>query len=220
MPQKIVCSVSGETHAEEWANFLTHGIGLLLSIAGIIFLLSSALITQDPWIIFGCSVYSLTLFLMFCSSTLYHGCSNPVIKKRLRVFDHICIYLLIAGSYTPFIFGPLEGPVGWTLCALVWGSALLGIILKLFYTGRFVLVSTGLYLLMGWGSIMVVDILKESLTEDGFMWLLAGGLSYTLGVIFFLWEKLPYNHSIWHLFVLGGSACHFHVVAYYIVLAA
>ncbi len=135
------------------------------------------------------------------------------------MFDHACIYLLIAGSYTPVIFGPLKGPVGWTMCAVVWGAALAGIVLKVFFTGRFVLISTGLYLVMGWACIFIVDVLKEALSEQGLIWLAAGGISYTLGVVFFLWEKLPYNHCIWHLFVLGGSACHYYLITFYIVLS-
>lgn len=213
-----VCSVSGESPAEEWANFLTHGFGLFLSIIGFIFLISSAYLYSDSWITFGCFVYGTTLILMFCTSTLYHSCKTIETKKRLRVMDHVCIYLLIAGSYTPFIFGPLKGSIAWILCLAIWGTAFVGSFLKIFYTGRFVLASTGLYLLMGWGSIFIVDVLKESLSDQGFMWLAAGGISYTLGVIFFLWEKLPFNHCIWHLFVMGGSACHYYVITFYIAL--
>lgn len=213
-----VCAVSGESPSEEWANFLTHGVGLVLSIIGFIFLVSSSVISADPWITFSAIVYGLTLTLMYCTSTLYHNCKNLHTKQRLRILDHVCIYLLIAGSYTPIIFGPLKGPIGWTLCAAVWGFAMLGIILKIFFTGRFILLSTGLYLLMGWGCIVIVDVLKETLSDQGLWWLGAGGLFYTLGVVFFLWEKLPYNHCIWHLFVLGGSACHYYLITFYIVL--
>lgn len=213
-----VCSVSGESPSEEWANFLTHGLGLALSIIGFIFLVSSAFISHDFWMIISCIVYASTLVLMYCTSALYHSCKKLHVKKRLRILDHVCIYLLIAGSYTPILFGPLKGPLGWSFCLVIWGIALVGIFLKIFFTGRFVIVSTGLYLLMGWGCIVIVDVLKESLTEQGFLWLASGGICYTLGVIFFLWEKLPYNHSIWHLFVLGGSACHYYAIAFYIVM--
>lgn len=211
-----ICPINGETHAEEWANFLTHGFGLLLSIAGIVFLFSSALITDDPGIYYGCVIYSATLILMYWSSTIYHASTSPTLKLRLRTFDYICIYLLIAGSYTPFIFGPLKGTVGLTVCAVVWSTAFFGIILKIFYVGRFIVLSTILFLLMGWGSILIMDAIKESLAGNGFAWFLAGGISYTIGVVFFLWDSLPFNHSIWHLFVIGGSACHFHVITFYI----
>ena len=209
MKNKWICSISGESHAEEWANFLTHGFGLLISFAGAIFLFNSALVSGDHWIIFGCAIYCMTLVLMYCSSTLYHGCTAPHIKRHLRVLDHICIYLLIAGSYTPLLFGPLREEVGISLCIAIWGSAALGIILKVFYTGRFVMLSTALYLVMGWSSVVIFDPLRNTLSDQALIWLFAGGLFYTFGVIFFLWESLPYNHSIWHLFVIGGSACHY-----------
>lgn len=209
MKNKQICSLSGESHAEEWANFLTHGFGLLISIAGVIFLIDAALVSGDPWVTCGCLIYGITLVLMYGSSTLYHGCTTHELKRYLRILDHICIYLLIAGSYTPLLFGPLREEVGLPLCFIIWGFAAIGIILKVFFTGRFVIMSTALYLFMGWLAIIIFDPLINTLSDLALMWLLAGGLFYTFGVAFFLWERLPYNHSIWHVFVIGGSLCHY-----------
>lgn len=213
-----ICPVSGETGAEERVNFLTHAIGLLFSIVGGGFLITSTLSTGDFWTIFSSIVYAATLILMYVSSTLYHGSSTPHRKQRLRILDHSCIYLLIAGSYTPFIFGVLEGSVSWIIGVVVWTAAIAGVIVKIFYTGRFVVFSTLLYLAMGWQVIIVADTLLGSLPFEGFAWLIAGGLSYTIGVLFFLRESMPYNHSIWHLFVLGGSACHYCSITFYVLL--
>lgn len=213
-----ICPVSGETAEEERINFITHALGLALSIVGSIFLIVSAVSYGDFWITFSSVVYATTLILMYMSSSLYHRCTVPHRKQRLRILDHACIYLLIAGSYTPFMFGVLEGSISWLVGVIVWVAAAIGIVLKIFFTGRFVLVSTLLYLAMGWQVIAIADLLLATLPAQGFAWLIAGGISYSVGVLFFLRESMPYNHGIWHLFVLGGSVCHYCAITFYIVL--
>ena len=213
-----ICLISGETQSEERINFLTHGIGLALSIAGLFFLFELAFFSTAATFTFSLIVYGLALVLMYFSSTLYHGCLFANKKRRYRIFDHVCIYVLIAGCYTPVVFHVLEPLNAWYFTAAIWGVALIGGVLKIFFTGKFVFASTALYLLMGWCCILIFDALKTSLSEQGFIWLALGGLIYTLGVVFYLWEKLPYNHSIWHLCVLGGSSCHYYLIAFHIAV--
>ncbi|MDP1879488.1 MAG: hemolysin III family protein [Parachlamydiaceae bacterium] len=210
-----VCAVSGETPIEELANFFTHGIGLIISVIGFIFLMGSAFFSENIWITISCLIYGVTLVLLFLASTLYHHCKEIKKKQRLRIFDHTCIYLLIAGSYTPVIFYTFENSQAILFSIIIWSVACIGIILKMFFTGRFEILSTFLYLLMGWGCVVVIKDIMDSL-QEGFILLMSGGMCYTLGVIFFLWKKLPFNHSIWHLFVMGGSACHYCLVTFYI----
>lgn len=219
MKENTICPVSGESMAEEVINYFTHGVGFFLSIVGLLFLVSSAFYSENLWLSLCCIIYGITLALLYGTSTIYHSCKVLHIKIRLRVLDHVCIYLLIAGSYTPILFGSLEAPFAWIVFTIIWLFALCGSILKIFFTGRFVVLSTGLYLLMGWGAIYIYEDIYKLLSDHGFYWLMAGGLFYTFGVVFFLLDDLPYNHSIWHLFSMGGSGCHFYVIAYYIALA-
>ncbi len=205
---------------EEWLNSLTHGLGAVLSLVGLVALLAVAVELGDPWRIVSFSVYGATMIALFLASTLYHGARTPAVKARLKTFDHCAIYLLIAGSYTPFLLVSIRGALGWGLFAAVWGLALFGITLKLLYPTRFKALRVGTYILMGWLSLIAGAELTESLASEGFQLLLLGGIVYTLGVIFYLGHKIPFNHAIWHLFVLGGSACHYFTVYYYVSPAA
>ncbi|XSG76071.1 PAQR family membrane homeostasis protein TrhA [Herpetosiphon llansteffanensis] len=202
--------------AEELANAITHGIGVALSVAGLVILLIMAINTGDPWRIASFTVYGLSLICMYLASTLYHSIRNPRAKYLLKIFDHCAIYLLIAGTYTPILLVSLQTSLAWTLFGLIWGCAFAGICFKLFFIKRFELLSTLMYVGMGWLSVMAWDDMVASLPGGAFALLVAGGLTYTAGVIFYRWEKLPYNHAIWHGFVMGGSVCHFLVMALYL----
>lgn len=202
---------------EEVMNAVTHGIGTLLSVAGLVLLTVLAYLHGDIWHIVSFSIYGTTLVLLYLSSTLYHSFTNERIKRIFKVLDHSAIYLLIAGTYTPFTLVPLHGVLGWTIFGLVWGFAVIGIALKIFFTGRFKLLSTLCYLGMGWFIVFAIKPLIDTVPAFGMTWLLVGGLFYTLGSIFYLWKKIPYNHAIWHLFVLAGSISHFIAVFFYIL---
>jgi len=200
------------TRGEEIANSLTHGLGLLLSIAGLSVLVTFAAMRSDAWTVVGCSVFGATLVVLYTTSTLYHSLTSPRAKQLLRVLDHGAIFLLIAGTYTPFTLVNLRGPWGWSLFGVVWGLAVTGVILKLFFTGRFRLVSTLIYLFMGWIVLIAVKPLFGTLPRAGFVFLFTGGAAYSAGTLFYLWKRLPYHHAVWHLFVLAGSVCHFFAV--------
>lgn len=194
---------------EEAFNSLAHGFGLVFSIVGVIALVSLALLRGTRWHLVGSSVYGVTLVFLYTASTLYHGFRSPTAKRILRILDHTGIYLLIAGTYTPFLLINLRGHWGWTLLTLVWTVCLVGIIFKVFSTGRFEIISTLTYVAMGWLIVVAVKPFLSFVPMNAVMWLLAGGLFYTSGVVFFAWERLRYSHGIWHLFVLAGSVCHF-----------
>jgi len=201
--------VNRYTLGEEIFNGITHGIGALLSIAALVVLVAFASIKGDVWRIVSFSIYGFTLFFLYLSSTLYHSIFHEKTKRVLRLFDHISIYLLIAGSYTPITLIAMRGVWGWTIFGIIWGLAITGIILKIFGMKRFKIVSLLLYLLMGWLIIIAFKPMMAMIPEGLFSWLLASGLIYTIGIIFYIWRKLPFNHGIWHLFVLGGSTVHF-----------
>jgi hemolysin III len=197
---------------EEVANTITHGIGLLLSIVGFVVLLVLAALRGTAWHIVACSIYGATLICLYTASTLYHAVISPRVKRALRIFDHSAIYLLIAGTYTPFLPVSLRGPWGWSLFGFIWGLALAGVLFKFWFVERFMILSTAVYIAMGW---LVVIAAKPVITHVPFtalIWLLAGGLAYTGGVIFFAAKRIPCSHAIWHLFVLAGSICHYFAV--------
>ena len=198
---------------DEIASALTHGLGAIAALAGGTILVCQAALNGDGWHTSTALVFSVTLFLLYVSSTLYHAIPQPRIKARLQVIDHCAIYLLIAGTYTPFTLIGLRGPWGWSLFATIWSLAVSGVIYKLFFTGRFRLLSTCLYVAMGWLVIIAMKPLIRSLDGWTLTWLVAGGLSYTLGTYFYQRDSIRYFHAIWHLFVLGGSACHFIAVS-------
>jgi hemolysin III len=198
------------SRGEELAHWATHAIGAVASLAGIAWLLATAAANgAGPWRAVGGVVFGASALLLFTTSVLYHGTTSPRLKPRLRLLDHSAIYVLIAGTYTPFALGVLDGGWGWTLFGLVWGLALAGITAKLTVGFRFPLASTLLYLAMGWIGVVAARPLMQSLTPTELTWIVAGGLVYTAGVPFYLWKKRPYAHAVWHLFVLGGVACHF-----------
>ncbi len=201
--------------ADELANAVTHGLGLLLSLAGIPFLVVSANARGDLLNVVGASVFGATLVVLYAASTVYHTVRTARAKRILRVVDHVAIYLLIAGTYTPFALGVLRGVWGWTLFGVVWGLAALGVVFKLTLGMRFPRTSTAFYLVMGWVVIIAVRPLMQALPTPG-LWLLgAGGLLYTGGVAFYVSEKRRYMHAVWHLFVMAGSFCHFWAVLRY-----
>lgn len=202
---------------EEVMNAVTHGIGTLLAVAGLVLLTVFAYLYGDIWHIVSFSIYGTTLVLLYLMSTLYHSFTNERLKYIFKILDHSAIYLLIAGTYTPFTLVPLHGVLGWTVFGLVWGLAAIGIALKVFFVGRFKIVSTICYVAMGWFIIIAIKPLIATVSTMGIVWLIIGGLLYTLGSVFYMWNKLPYNHAIWHLFVLGGSISHFIAVFFYVL---
>lgn len=206
--------------AEEIVNTLTHGVGLLLSVAGFFALLFLAIARGSAWRIAGCAVYGSTLLCLYAASTFYHAARSPHRKRILRVCDHAAIYLLIAGTYTPFLLVNLRGPWGWSLFGVIWGMASAGILFKLRFAGRFPALSTGVYILMGWLVIIATKPLITRVPHSGLLWLLAGGALYTLGAVFYAWKRLPYSHAVWHGFVLAASVCHYFAVLCAVVLPA
>jgi len=201
---------------EEIANSVTHGVGLLLAAAGLAILVTFAALRGTAWHVVGCSVYGSTLVLLYAASTLYHAIPNARAKRVLRVLDHSAIFLLIAGTYTPFTLVNLRGPWGWSLFGVVWGLALLGIALQ---TGklRHPVLAVALYVVMGWTVVIAIRPLLHAIAPGGLALLVAGGLAYTLGIAFYAWKRLPYAHSVWHGFVLLGSALHFFAILLFVV---
>ena len=205
-----------QSQAEEIANSISHGIGLVAALVGAPFLIMHAARHGDTGFIVGTSVFSATMIFLYLASTLYHALPMGKAKGVFRVIEHSAIFLLIAGTYTPFTLGVLRGAWGWTLLGVVWGLAIVGVALKVFDKAYHPILSTGLYLLMGWIVVIAVDPLLARVPTAGFLWLLAGGLSYTAGVAFFATDsRLQYGHLIWHLFVIAGTACHYFAVIWY-----
>ncbi|MBP6443464.1 MAG: hemolysin III family protein [Gemmatimonadales bacterium] len=204
-----------QTRREEVANALTHGTGLALSLVGLPILVLVAARHGDVRQVVACSIFATTLVLLYAASTAYHAVSGDRAKRALRVVDHVAIYLLIAGTYTPFVFGLLRGVLSWTLLGVVWGLAIFGILYKTLLGFRFPRLSTALYIGMGWLAVVAVPPLARAMPPAGLAWLIAGGLCYTGGVIFYVRGHRPYRHAVWHLFVLAGSACHYAAVLGY-----
>ena len=205
------------TFGEELANSITHGLGIALSVAGLVILVVLSAIHGNAWHVVSCAIYGATMILLYTASTLYHSFQNPNVKRIMRVLDHSSIYLLIAGTYTPFTLVTLHGPWGWSLFGVVWGLAMAGIAFKVYFTGRFPKISTIIYVGMGWIAVIAIKPLMDILPTGGLIFLFGGGLSYTFGVIFYVWHKLPYHHAVWHLFVLGGTVLHFFAILFYVV---
>ncbi|MBN2237737.1 MAG: hemolysin III family protein [Bacteroidales bacterium] len=202
---------------EEILNVTTHGIGFLLSIAALVLLVVFASLYGNAWHIVSYSIYGASLVTLYLASTLFHWSTKPSRRKKLNVFDHASIYVLIAGTYTPLLLVTLRGPWGWSLFGVVWGMAIIGIVLKFFFTGRYNTISTIAYVIMGWVVIIALKPLIESLSTPGLIWLTIGGISYSVGAIFYLVNRIPYNHAIFHLFVLGGSIAHFVTIFWYVL---
>lgn len=194
---------------EEWANAVTHGVGAALGVVALVALVAIAAGQDDAWRIVTLSVYGTSLVVLYLASTLYHSTRHPRIKRLFRLCDHLAIYFLIAGTYTPIVLGPMRGPWGWTLFGLIWGLAIGGVLVKTMFFGRLRALSVVFYLAMGWLAVLAFEPMIRLLPSGLIGWILAGGLFYTTGVLFFCLKRMRYNHAIWHVFVLAGSACHF-----------
>lgn len=197
---------------EELANAVTHGVGLGLSIVGFVVLLVFAALRGTPWHIVACAIYGSTLVCLYAASTLYHSVPVPRFKRALRIFDHSAIYLLIAGTYTPFLLVNLRGGWGWSLFGVVWGLAVAGIVFKFWFVERFGFLSTSVYIGMGWLVVIAAKPVYTHVAAFSLVLLFVGGLFYTAGIIFYASKRIPYAHAIWHLFVLGGSTCHYFAI--------
>jgi hemolysin III len=202
---------------EEIANSFTHGIGFILSLAGLAVLIFLAWTKGGRAHIIGCSIYGATLVLVYAASTLYHGVRNPRIKHFFRLFDHAAIYLVIAGTYTPFTLISLRGFWGWTLLVLVWSLALFGIAFKLAFVNRYKGVSMALYLIIGWMAIIAAKPIISSIPLGCLALIMGGAAAYMMGLVFYAWERLPFSHTIWHVFVIVGSVCHYCAVVFYVL---
>lgn len=200
------------TLREERLNSLTHGLGALLSAVGTLVLVLAAAREGDIWKIVSFSIFGASLILLYSASTFYHASRSPKIREVWKMLDHCAIFLLIAGTYTPFLLVNLRGPTGWTLFGIIWGLALAGIILKLVFGHRYKILRVIVYLAMGWLIVFAAGELNTQVSELGVRLTVIGGVIYTLGVVFYLADRLPYNHAIWHLFVVGGSLCHFYAI--------
>jgi len=205
--------------AEEFANSVTHGVGLGLSLAGLVVLIILTALRGTAWHVVSCTIYGSTLVILYAASTLYHSIQSPRAKRVLRIIDHGAIYLLIAGTYTPFTLVNLRGGLGWTLFGVVWGLAALGIVFKIFHVDRFPIASTLVYLSMGWLVVIAWKPMITLIPVGGIALIAAGGAAYTLGVFFYAAKRIPYNHAIWHLFVLAGSIFHYVAVLLYVLPA-
>jgi hemolysin III len=205
---------------EEIANSVSHGVGALLAVGGLVVLTVLAALRGNVWHIVGCSVFGVSLVLVYTISTLYHGIQHPRAKAVLRALDHSAIFILIAGTYTPFALVSLHGPWGWSLFGVIWGLAVLGIILQMGVLRRGTAASVLLYVAMGWVVVVAIKPLLEAVGPGGLALLLIGGLAYTAGTGFYAWRRLPYHHALWHGFVLLGSVSHFFAVLLYVIPTA
>lgn len=202
---------------EEILNAITHGIGAGLAIAALVILVVFAAMRGDAWRVVSFSIYGSTMIILYLSSTFYHAFTIPKVKTIFKFFDHASIYLLIAGTYTPFLLVNLRGPWGWSLFGVIWGLAIAGIVFKAYFVHRFNKLATMIYILMGWMIVIAMKKMIQTIDLGGIIWLVGGGLAYTVGTIFYLKKSIKYFHAIWHLFVLGGSICHFFAILLYVL---
>jgi len=202
---------------EEKINIISHATGFILSIVAFVLLVMHASLHGDVWQIVSFSIFGASLIILYGASTLYHSAKNPLLRNKLNIIDHASIYVLIAGTYTPFTLVTLKGTIGWVIFGISWGLALTGIILKLFFTGKYDLISTIMYVLMGWIIVFAIKPLINNLPVEGLIWLIAGGISYTIGAITYSIPKIKFNHAIFHMFVLVGSFCHFMSLFFYVL---
>lgn len=205
------------TKREEVANAITHGIGACLSIAALALLVAFASLFGTAWHVVSFTIYGVTMLMLYVSSTLVHSFPEGKVKDLFEIFDHASIYLFIAGTYTPFLFVVIRGSLGWTLFGIVWGIAISGVIFKAFFVKKFLFLSTLFYVAMGWLIVLAWNPLVTTLATGGVVLLVAGGVLYTLGTIFYVWRGFPFHHAIWHMFVLAGSAAHFFAVLLYVL---
>jgi hemolysin III len=224
LPAAVNCSMAmdlakldSHPRSEEILHSVMHGVGAVLAAVALALLVTLAALTGDPWRVVGFSIYGATLVVLYTSSTLFHGFRRPRLKALFRIFDHAAIYLLIAGSYTPFLLVTIRGPLGWTLFGITWGFAVLGVVQATLFIDRLKLAGIIAYLGMGWLIVAALKPLLASLPAGGLIWLAIGGACYTLGIVFYLSRRIPYNHAIWHLFVLAGSLSHFFTMLFYVL---
>ena len=203
---------------EEKINIISHAIGFNLSIVALVLLVRHAILHGDVRHIVSFSIFGASLIILYAASTFYHSAKKPELRKRMKIIDHASIFVLIAGTYTPFTLVTLNGILGWVIFGSSWGLAIGGIILKLFFTGKYNLILTLMYVFMGWIIVFAIKPLINNLPLEGFLWLLAGGISYTIGAILYSVKKIKFNHAIFHMFVLTGSLCHFVSVYFYVLL--
>lgn len=202
---------------EEVVNAITHGIGTVLSIAGLVLLIVFASREGTAWHVVSFTIFGVTMLLLYTASTLVHSFPEGKVKDLFETFDHSCIYLFIAGTYTPFLLVTLRSPLGWTMFGIVWGLALAGVTFKAFFTKKFLVLSTLFYVMMGWLIVFMWNPLQELLMPGGLRLLVIGGLLYTLGSVFYIWRGFPYHHAVWHLFVVAGSLMHFFAIFFYVL---
>ncbi len=202
---------------EEVANAVTHGIGALLSVAALALLVVYASLKGTAWHVTSFTIYGATMLMLYTASTLVHSFREGKIKDLFETLDHSCIYLFIAGTYTPIMLTVLRGPLGWSLFGIVWGIAVAGVVFKAFFTKRFLFLSTLFYVLMGWMVVFAWGPLQAALQPGGLRLLVAGGILYTLGSVFYVWRAFRYHHAVWHVFVVAGSACHFFAILLYLL---
>ena len=217
MTDRDPIEATGESFAEEIANSITHGIGAVLSVAGLVVMVLLATVSTNPLSVAAVAVFGSMLVLLYLISALYHGIPHGKAKRVLKLLDHITIFLLIAGTYTPFALLALSGGPDWFLLATIWSLALLGIAVKIFWAGRFKGLRIALYVAMGWLAIAWAGPMIASMGWGGTSLLLAGGIAYTGGIAFYAWDSLPFNHAIWHMFVLTGSAAHFLAIVFFVI---
>ncbi|MEE9439275.1 MAG: hemolysin III family protein [Saprospiraceae bacterium] len=202
---------------EEKINIVTHAFGMFASVIALVLLILKSNSIGTIWHVFSFTVFGVSLIVLYTASTLYHASKKIKLRTRLNIFDHASIYVLIAGTYTPFTLITLQGKIGWWIFGINWTLALTGIILKLFFTGRYDKLSTIMYILMGWIIIVVIKPLITNLDHEGLLWLFIGGISYTIGAFFYSVNRIKYNHAIFHVFVLIGSFSHFISIYYYVI---
>ena len=205
------------SHAEERVNIVSHAIGFIMSVVALVLLVRYASIYGNAWHIVSYSIFGVSLIVLYAASTVYHSAKNTHFRRKMRIVDHASIYILIAGTYTPFTLVTLNGFTGWVVFGVTWGMAVVGIVLKLYFTGKYDAISTLMYVFMGWIIVFAINPLIENLSSDGLFWLVAGGMAYTTGAILYSIKKIKFNHAIFHLFVLLGSFCHFMSVYFYIL---
>lgn len=205
------------TRGEEIFNAVSHGAGVLFAAAGCALVITFAALKRDPWSIVSCAIYGAALICLYLSSTLYHAASTPKYKAVLRILDHCAIYVLIAGTYTPYVLVTLRGPIGWGIFAFIWAAAIMGVLMDSINMRKFRVFTKICYVAMGWAIIFAIKPLMDSLALGGIVLLISGGLMYTGGIVFFAMKRIKYMHSIWHLFVLAGSILHFLSVLLYVI---
>jgi len=212
-----IARIKRYSQIEEKYNIISHAVGFILSIVASVFLVNRAMFYGDGWHIFSFGLFGASLIILYASSTFYHSVEKPELRIKLRVIDHASIYVLIAGTYTPFTIVTLKGTTGWVIFCISWGLALTGIILKLFFIGKYSIFSTIMYILMGWVIVFAIKPLIHNLPLKGLIWLFSGGVSYTIGAILYSFKMIKLNHAIFHIFVLIGSFCHFMSIFFYVL---